>query len=246
MKQNKYDDDTFFKKYSQMERSIKGLSGAGEWPYLKKMLPDFAGKKVLDLGCGLGWHCRYAASQGAKEVVGVDISAKMLAAAQKLTEFEQVSYKQEPFEDFEASSNSFDVVISSLAFHYIKDWKALCQKIRRILVAEGEFVFSVEHPVFTAEGTQQWVTSQNGTNLHWPVDSYFSEGERRAVFLDEEVIKYHRSLTTYVKGLIDNGFEIIDLVEPYPTPEMLQKEAQMADELRRPMMLLVSAKLKKD
>lgn len=212
----------------------------------KKMLPNFAGKKVLDLGCGFGWHCRYAALQGAKEVVGVDISAKMLEEAQKLTEYKQVSYRNVSLEDFEVSSNSFDMVISSLAFHYIKDWEELCQKIKRVLVPGGEFIFSVEHPVFTAEGTQQWVVGQNGANLHWPVDSYFNEGKRRAVFLGEEVIKYHRSLTTYLKGLIDNGFEIIDLVEPYPTPEMLQKDAQMANELRRPMMLLVSAKLKKD
>lgn len=56
MPQNKYDDDAFFEKYAQMERSQKGLSGAGEWPTLKKMLPDFHNKKVLDLGCGYGWH----------------------------------------------------------------------------------------------------------------------------------------------------------------------------------------------
>ena len=54
MKENKYDDEIFFEKYSQMDRSKKGLTGAGEWHELKKMLPDFKGKKVLDLGCGFG------------------------------------------------------------------------------------------------------------------------------------------------------------------------------------------------
>ena len=34
----------------QMSRSQKGLAGAGEWETLKKMLPDFKGKRVLDLG----------------------------------------------------------------------------------------------------------------------------------------------------------------------------------------------------
>ena len=47
-KENKYDDDIFFQKYSQMSRSQKGLAGAGEWETLKKMLPDFKGKRVLD------------------------------------------------------------------------------------------------------------------------------------------------------------------------------------------------------
>ena len=62
MKENKYDEERFFEKYSQMDRSRKGLQGAGEWPALEKMLPPFAGRDVLDLGCGYGWHCRYAPS----------------------------------------------------------------------------------------------------------------------------------------------------------------------------------------
>lgn len=57
MKQNKYDEDSFFRKCSQMDRSVKGLAGAGEWKTLERMLPDFHGKRVLDLGCGFGWHC---------------------------------------------------------------------------------------------------------------------------------------------------------------------------------------------
>ena len=65
MKENKYDDNIFFQKYSQMSRSQKGLAGAGEWETLKKMLPDFKGKRVLDLGCGYGWHCIYAMEHGA-------------------------------------------------------------------------------------------------------------------------------------------------------------------------------------
>ena len=50
MKENKYDEERFFEKYSQMDRSRKGLQGAGEWPALDKMLPPFAGQDVLDLG----------------------------------------------------------------------------------------------------------------------------------------------------------------------------------------------------
>ena len=59
MKENSYDNPRFFTQYSRMDRSRKGLAGAGEWPTLKTMLPALAGKRVLDLGCGYGWHCRY-------------------------------------------------------------------------------------------------------------------------------------------------------------------------------------------
>ena len=41
MKENKYDDNIFFQKYSQMSRSQQGLAGAGEWETLRKLLPDF-------------------------------------------------------------------------------------------------------------------------------------------------------------------------------------------------------------
>ena len=81
MKENKYDDEKFFNQYSQMSRSVNGLKGAGEWHVLKKMLPDFKGKRVLDLGCGFGWHCQYAIEHGAEHALGIDISEKMLEGA---------------------------------------------------------------------------------------------------------------------------------------------------------------------
>ena len=74
MRENKYDDPVFFAKYAQMDRSRLGLKGAGEWQTLEPMLPDFAGRDVLDLGCGYGWHCAYAAEHGARSVLGLDIS----------------------------------------------------------------------------------------------------------------------------------------------------------------------------
>ena len=83
MKENKYDDPRFFEQYSQMTRSRQGLQGAGEWRELQKLLPDFSGKRVLDLGCGYGWHCAYAAQKGAVSVLGVDLSEKMLQTARE-------------------------------------------------------------------------------------------------------------------------------------------------------------------
>ena len=240
MKENKYDDPKFFEKYSQMSRSREGLEGAGEWYLLREMFPDFAQKKVLDLGCGYGWNCLYAVQQGAKSVLGTDISRKMLETARQKNAHERIQYCRSAMEDLEFPPGSFDVVISSLAFHYVKDFDSLVSKISQWLTPGGDFVFSVEHPVFTAYGTQDWFYDEDGKILHFPVDRYYYEGEREAIFLGEKVIKYHRTLTTYLDTLLQNGFQIRRAAEPKPPADMLDLPG-MKDEMRRPMMLLVAA-----
>lgn len=242
MKENKYDDPAFFNQYKKMNRSINGLEAAGEWHELKKMLPDFTDKRVLDLGCGMGWHCRYAESQGAKSVVGIDLSAKMLQHAKAMTQSTKIDYIQSAIEDSDFPADSFDCVISSLAFHYVESFQAICQKVYHSLSNNGSFVFSVEHPIFTAEGQQDWYYNEVGQRLHWPVDCYFTEGLRRTVFLGEAVSKYHRTLTTYLTELIKTGFDIVEVNEPMPEASMLKESQEMQDELRRPMMLLISAR----
>jgi SAM-dependent methyltransferase len=243
MKQNKYDDKNFFEKYSKMDRSVKGLAGAGEWKTLEEILPDFKDKCVLDLGCGFGWHCEYAIKHGAKAVTGVDISENMLKVAREKTN-SNIQYIHMPIEDIAFHEKSFDVIISSLAFHYIKSFEDIVKKVSDCLVQGGDFVFSVEHPVFTAYKTQDWYRNEYGEILHFPVDNYFYEGERNASFLGEEVTKYHKTLTTYLNALLQGGFELTGIVEPQPSEELLCTVEGMKDELRRPMMLIIAAKKK--
>jgi SAM-dependent methyltransferase len=119
-------------------------------------------------------------------------------------------------EDIDFPEESFEVVISSLALHYIKSFEDVLDRVYKCLSTGGDFVFSVEHPIFTAQGPQDWYYDDKGNILHWPVDHYFTEGIRNAKFLGEEVIKYHRTLTTYLNSLIRKGFEITGVVEPKP------------------------------
>lgn len=241
MKENKYDEPAFFDQYSQMSRSVQGLKGAGEWHELKKILPDFKGKRVLDLGCGFGWHCRYAVEQGARSVVGIDISEKMLSRAKQENGDSRIQYLQLPIEEAVFAPGSFEIVISSLAFHYLDSFEAICEKVCACLTSGGHFVFSVEHPVFTAYGTEDWIYDEARNILHWPVDQYYIEGLRKTRFCGESVIKYHRTLTTYLQTLLNCGFEIFNVIEPQPSVELLAAVPDMKNELRRPMMLLVSA-----
>lgn len=132
--------------------------------------------------------------------------------------------------------------MSSLAFHYIASFDEMARRIYRWLTPGGTFVFSCEHPVFTAQGPQQWHTGADGEILHFPVDRYIEEGARDATFLGEQVTKYHRTLTSYIGALLQNGFSLTGLTEPQPPQELIDTVPGMADELRRPMMLILSAK----
>ena len=243
MQENKYDDNRFFQKYAEMSRSKYGLKGAGEWSAFQKILPNFEGKKVLDLGCGYGWHCKYAVEQGADHVLGIDLSHKMLETAKQKNSASNITYRCAAIEDLNFSPETFDIILSSLAFHYIKDFETIIQNISNWLKQGGEFVFSVEHPVFTAYGTQDWYYDNNGNILHFPVDNYYYEGQREAIFLGENIIKYHRTLTTYLNTLLQMNFELQHIIEPQPPEEMMDIPG-MKDEMRRPMMLLVSARKK--
>ena len=241
MKENKYDNEQFFEKYSEMERSKKGLDGAGEWSELKKILPIFKEKTVLDLGCGYGWHCKYAVEHGADFVLGTDISSKMLEVAIQKNNDARIKYQCVAMEDLDFQTGTFDIILSSLAFHYVENFELLVKNISLWLKKGGEFVFSVEHPVFTSHGTQDWYYDKDGNILHFPVDNYYYEGKREAVFLGEKVIKYHRTLTTYLNTLLQNGFMFQHIIEPQP-PENMMNIPGMQNEMRRPMMLLISAK----
>lgn len=241
MKQNIYDDPNFFTNYSEMPRSVGGLDNAGEWPAFQALLPNLRDKRLLDLGCGFGWHCRYARQQGARSVVGVDLSEKMLQRARETTDDPHIEYQQSAIEDIDFPANEFDVVTSSLAIHYVEHFDLVCRRVYQCLISGGMFVISVEHPLFTALESQEWCYGADGKRLHWPVDNYQQEGCRHTHWMADDVIKYHRTIETYVNTLISSGFQISKLLEPAPSPEALLKNPGWADERRRPMFLLIAA-----
>jgi hypothetical protein len=95
--------------------------------------------------------------------------------------------------------------------------------------------------MFTSRKEQDWYCDDQGNRLHWPVDHYQLEGLRETTFLTENVVKYHRTFSTYVNDLLNEGFNIRKLKEPIPSDEMLESAPEMKDELRRPMFLIISA-----
>jgi SAM-dependent methyltransferase len=241
MTQNIYDNEEFFANYSRLRRSVTGLDGAPEWPALHALLPDVRGRRVLDLGCGFGWFCRWVRQQGAAHVVGIDISEKMLARARAATEDSLIAYVRADMENVALSARSLDLVYSSLALHYVEDLSRLLSQVYRALVPGGSLVFSVEHPIFSATVWSEWLLDPTGRKL-WPVDRYLDEGRRSTDWLAKGVIKQHRTLATCLNMLIRLGFLIRHVEEWGPTAEQVAAEPSWADERHRPPFLLVAAR----
>jgi len=239
--QNIYDNQEFFEGYSRLNRSVDGLDSAPEWPALRALLPNLRGRGVLDLGCGFGWFCRWARQQGAARVLGIDVSERMLAQSRAATDDPAIAYTRADMEDLELPSRSFDLIYSSLAFHYVENLNRLMALVHRSLVPDGSLVFSVEHPIFTAPARPGWFRDADGGNA-WPVDSYLYEGPRSTDWLTKGVIKQHRALATYLNMLIRLGFAIAHVEEWGPTEEQIRSRPNLADEHQRPPFLLVAAK----
>lgn len=241
---NEYDNEVFFNQYAMMSRSREGLSVAGEWHQLKPLFPPLYGKSVLDLGCGYGWHCKFAQEQGASRILGIDLSGKMLEEARRRNGGARIVYRVCGIEEYEYPEREWDCVVSNLALHYIEDLEAVFQKVFRTLNPGGIFLLNMEHPVFTSGVGQDWLYAENGKIQCWPIDHYFIPGKRHTNFLGCDVVKYHHTLTQILMGLLNSGFSLEAVEEARPPEEMMDLPG-MKDELRRPMMLLVKAMAKK-
>lgn len=240
MTQNIYDNEKFFTEYSKLERSIHGLDGAAEWPALRALLPDLQGLRVLDLGCGFGWFCRWAREQRAAQILGIDVSERMLARAKAAAQDEAITYAKADMERLELPAESFELVYSSLALHYVKDLNGLMSDVFRSLVPGGRLVFSVEHPIFTAPTYPDWSLDGMGRKT-WPIDRYLDEGARSTDWLAQGVIKQHRTLATYINMLVRLDFAISYIEEWGPSKEQIASRPDWADERQRPPFLLVAA-----
>ena len=238
---NEYDNDVFFTRYAQMDRSKGGLAAAGEWHQLEPLFPPLEGMAVLDLGCGYGWHCQYAADQGAVKVLGIDLSEKMLEQAERRNRNGKIRYRHCGIEAYEYPESAWDIVVSNLALHYIEDLEQVFRNVWQTLRPGGTFLFNIEHPVFTSGVHQDWIYGEGGIPQYWPVDDYYLPGQRVTRFLGCEVIKQHHTLMQILMGLLNCGFTLEVVEEVQPSEEMLEIPG-MRDEMRRPMMLLVRAK----
>jgi SAM-dependent methyltransferase len=204
-----------------------------ERPATLSLLPDVAGLRVLDAGCGPGVYAEWLVAHGAR-VVAVDASPRMLELARRrvgdAVEFHLASL-EEPLAFLDDAS--FDLVLSPLVLDYVEDWSAAFAEFHRVLRPGGRFVFSCGHPFFDF--------------VYFGTPDYFAtervSAEWKGFGVRVLVPSYRRPLGAVVGPLLEAGFTLERLLEPKPTPEFAAADPRHYEELStRPGFLCIRAR----
>lgn len=242
---NVYDNSTFFEEYQTMRANKVNANNLIEIPIMKQILPSLKDKTILDLGCGAGDMDKYFVEQGAKQVLATDISVNMINIANAVNKDEKIEFKVLKMEDLETLNQKFDIVYSSLAFHYIEDFNKLLSDIHNLLNPSGMLIFSQESPINTAtskEGKDKSNKIEINGKQYQLLHGYCKEGERQVWWNDTFVTKYHRTYATLVNSLIKNNFEIVEIKDSYASPEAIELCPKYVHQIDKPFFTFIKAK----
>lgn len=212
-------------------------------PTLLTLMGDLSEKRTLDAGCGEGYLSRIMSKMGA-QVTAVDYSQRMLEIAKSRTSSdEKIVYQHGNCEDLnQLADESFDLVVSNMVIQDLADYRKAFQEMYRLLKTGGSYIFSILHPCFITPESG-WEKSASGEKLHWKVDNYFYEGTYEQNFGDKEnMLLFHRTLTSYVQALLQTGFVLENLIEPTPDGELLEKYPYFREDFRSPNFIVFKLK----
>ena len=180
---------------------------------LFELLGQTRGNRILDVACGHGRISRELARRGA-EVVGVDISGKLLEVARTIERQDPlgVEYVQADIACWDPASSSFDAATCCFGLSDIDDLSACVGVLSRALREGGRLAFCMLHPCFAGGGA---------ISGSWPPDrTYYDEGwwlpAGAASSLRRRVGANHRTLSTYLNAFAANGLLLDKLAEPAP------------------------------
>ena len=232
-----YDQEDFHSQYMNRRSRKDSPNNAIETPIIYELIGDFQNKKLLDLGCGDASFGKDLLEKGAASYTGIEGSKQMMEAAkQNLSEVNGDVFL-DTMESYNYPIEKFDIITSRFAIHYVSDIHNLFQNIHMALRNKGKFVFSVQHPLTTASFKSKKTGDQRE---NWIVDDYFLDGERKEPWINQIVVKYHRTIEQYFSALVHAGFTVTDLREGKPMREYFTNDKEYQRRLRIPVILAFS------
>jgi len=176
------------------------------------LIPDLAGKNVLELGCGSGQTLAYLReNKHANELWGLDFSEAQIRFTKEFLE-----RKNMPVKLFIASmdenpgipENYFDLVVSIYSLGWTADLSRTLTLIYSYLQPGGMFIFSWEHPAYRS------LRYEANLGKYVFEDSYLDEGPVvHASWKGVEIVINHRKLSTYLNAIIHSGLVIDQVIE---------------------------------
>ena len=147
---------------------------------------------------------------GAGSYRGIDGSSRMVQAARRTLSETIGEAVLCDIEDLAEPPESFELVLSRMALHYIADLGGTLRACHACLVPGGRLVFTVVHPVITSHDARQ---SSTEPRQNWIVDDYFIPGPREQQWLGSRTVWHHRTIEDYVTEMRSAGFALINLRE---------------------------------
>jgi ubiquinone/menaquinone biosynthesis C-methylase UbiE len=217
-------------------------------PAFFDMLPDVAGLKGLDIGCGEGHNTRLLAKAGAR-VTAFDVAENFVAHAREVesaepgsaerlgVEYGVASAVQLPFGD-----DSFDFATAFMSFMDIPEIDLVFSEALRVLKPGGFLQFSITHPCFDTPHRRN-LRDANGVTYALEVGDYFRN-------LDGEIAewlfgaapphvkqglrrfrapRFTRTISQWLNLIIDTGFILDRIEEPRPSDETVRACPDMQD-----------------
>ncbi|MGM7684547.1 class I SAM-dependent methyltransferase [Cytobacillus sp. Hm23] len=206
-----------------------------ERPAMMELLPKHLhNNNVLDAGCAAGWYAEALVKRGAS-VTGIDISPRMVEVAKQRLNNKASILCQDLEKSLPFENDEFDVIVSSLTLHYIKDWEFTFSEFKRVLKPHGTLLFSVHHPFMEF--------------THLKCEDYFEQRVISDIWRKQNItieVQYRgRPLQQIIADTV-KYFTIEEVVEPQPL-EIMKEDYYDAYKylMKTPHFIIIKAESKK-
>ena len=132
---------------------------------IRDVLSDIHFNKCLEIGCGTGKNTAWLVTKGAN-VLSVDLSEEMLVMARQKITANNVSFvKADVTQNWDFTTDTFDLVVTSLVLEHIENLETIIKLIAQHLATGGILYIGELHPSKQYTGSKARFQTEAGEQL---------------------------------------------------------------------------------
>jgi len=186
-------------------------------PMMRAMTADVDRTNVLDIGCGTGFIVSEL-SRTMDRIMAIDVSgasieqARSLYSGRKNLRFAQTSVERHARTE---ATGGYTLATANMVLMTAVNLRRTLAAINSLLQAGGHLVLTITHPWFWPEywgyAKAPWFSYDREIAIEAPFAiSWDLDGALRTTHI-------HRPLHAYFDAMVQHGFEVETLVEPFPS-----------------------------